>query len=67
LRSGPAGVGRAGADRVFHERDGRQRQRLRHGMDLRHLPAAGPPARLHRYVGLGEAGPRRNSMGWYSV
>lgn len=48
LRSGPAGVGRAGADRVFHERDGRQRQRLRHGMDLRHLPAAGPPARLHR-------------------
>ena len=47
LRARPAGLGRHGADRRIHVRHGGQRQRLRHGLDLRHLPAA-YSARRHR-------------------
>ena len=40
LRAGPAGPGDHGADRRLHVRHGRQRQRVRHRVDLRHLPRA---------------------------
>ena len=54
LRPGPAGAGHHGADRRLHVGHGRQRQRVRHRVDLRHLP------RLHakdasdaHYVSMG--------------
>ena len=44
---GPAGARHYRPDRRLHVRHGGQRQRLRHGLDLRHLP------RLHRKNDLG--------------
>ena len=38
LGPGPAGPGDHGPDRRVHGGHGRQRQRLRHRLDLRHLP-----------------------------
>ena len=50
LRPGAAGPGDHGPDRRLHGGHGRQRQRLRHGLDLRHLPRLirkkTPPTRI---------------------
>ena len=40
---GTAGPGHHGADRRIHVRHGRQRERVRHRVDLRHLPRSDPP------------------------
>ena len=45
LGPGPAGPGRDGDDRRLHVGHGRQRQRLRHRLDLRRLQAAAPQER----------------------
>ena len=45
LRTGPDGSGHHRPDRRLHVRHGRQRQRLRHGVDLRHLPRHVPQGR----------------------
>ena len=45
LGPGPARPGRDGDDRRLHVGHGRQRQRLRHRLDLRRLPAADQPQR----------------------
>ena len=49
LRPRPAGPGHHRADRRLHERHGRQRQRLLHRLDLRHL------RRVHQQEGLRRA------------
>ena len=48
LRSGTARTGHHRADRRLHVRHGGQRQRLRHRLDLRHLPRAHSERRHRR-------------------
>ena len=52
---GPAGAGRHGHDRRVHVGHGGQRQRLRHGLDLRRLP--GPDQSPRQRSSLPEDGP----------
>ena len=47
-RAGPAGSRHHRADRRLHVGHGRQRQRLRHRVDLRHLPALHPQGAVRR-------------------
>ena len=64
---GLAGPGHHGADRRLHVRHGRQRERLRHGLDLRHLSRLHPEGRHRRATTWRWAAGARSSACWSSI